>query len=43
MRGVDSSHLIRGLMDKRLVKIVGRSEEVGRPSLLGTTNEFLSL
>ncbi len=31
MRGVDSSHIVRGLMDKRLVKIIGRSEELGRP------------
>jgi segregation and condensation protein B len=43
IRGVDSSHIIRGLMDKRLVKIVGRSDEVGRPSLYGTTNEFLEV
>lgn len=43
IRGVDSSHIIRALMDKRLVRIVGRSEEVGRPSLYGTTNEFLEV
>jgi segregation and condensation protein B len=30
-------------MDKRLVKIVGRSEEMGRPSLFGTTEEFLEV
>lgn len=43
IRGVDSSHIVRALMDKRLVKIVGRSEEMGRPSLFGTTEEFLEV
>lgn len=43
IRGVDSSHIVRALMDKRLVRIVGRSEEVGRPSLYGTTSEFLEV
>lgn len=43
IRGVDSSHIIRALMDRRLVKVTGRSEEVGRPSLYGTTMEFLEV
>src|SRR5690606_16262831 len=43
IRGVDSSHIIRALMDKRLVKITGRSEELGRPSLFGTTEEFMEV
>jgi segregation and condensation protein B len=43
IRGVDSSHIVRGLMDKRLVKIVGRSQDVGRPTLYGTTLEFLEV
>lgn len=43
IRGVDSSHLIKALMDKRLVKIAGRSEELGHPSLYGTTPEFLEV
>ena len=43
IRGVDSSHIIRALMDKRLVQITGRSEEIGRPSLFGTTSEFLEV
>jgi segregation and condensation protein B len=43
IRGVDSSHIIRALMDKRLVKITGRSEDLGRPSLFGTTEEFLEV
>jgi segregation and condensation protein B len=41
MRGVDSSHILRVLMDKKLIKWVGRSEEMGRPTLYGTTYEFL--
>lgn len=43
IRGVDSSHVVRALMDKRLVTITGRSEELGRPSLYGTTPEFLEV
>ncbi len=43
IRGVDSSHIVRGLMDKRLVKVEGRSDEVGRPVLYGTTAEFLEV
>jgi segregation and condensation protein B len=43
IRGVDSSHIVRALMDKRLVKIAGRSEELGRPSLYATTQEFLEV
>lgn len=43
IRGVDSSHIVRALMDKRLVKVTGRSEEVGKPVLYGTTEEFLEV
>jgi len=43
IRGVDSSHIVRGLMDKRLVKVTGRSDELGRPVLYGTTIEFLEV
>jgi len=43
VRGVDSSHIVRQLMDKRLVRITGRSDEMGRPSLFGTTQEFLEV
>jgi segregation and condensation protein B len=43
IRGVDSSHIVRGLMDKRLVKVSGRSDEMGRPVLYGTTLEFLEV
>jgi segregation and condensation protein B len=41
IRGVSSGEVIRSLMDKHLVKIVGRAEELGRPMLYGTTRVFL--
>jgi segregation and condensation protein B len=43
IRGVDSGHIVRGLIDKRLVRVVGRSDEMGRPVLYGTTTEFLEV
>jgi len=41
IRGAASGEVIRGLMERRLVKIVGRAEELGRPMLYGTTRGFL--
>ena len=41
IRGVASGEVLRGLMERRLLKIVGRAEELGRPMLYGTTREFL--
>lgn len=41
IRGVASGELVRSLMERRLVKITGRSEEIGRPMLYGTTKTFL--
>lgn len=43
IRGVDSSHVVRQLMDKRLVRISGRSDEMGRPSLYSTSQEFMEV
>lgn len=43
IRGVASGEVIRALMDRHLVKIVGRAEEVGRPMLYGTTRTFLEV
>ena len=43
IRGVACGDVLRGLMDRRLVKIVGRAEELGRPMLYGTTREFLAI
>lgn len=41
IRGVQAGELLRGLMEKNLVKIVGRANVVGRPILYGTTRRFL--
>lgn len=41
IRGVACGEVLRTLMDKRLVTIKGRAEELGRPMLYGTTKEFL--
>jgi segregation and condensation protein B len=41
LRGVNSDAAVRSLLDKRLIKIVGKKETPGRPYLYSTTNEFL--
>ena len=41
IRGVGCGQLIRILMDKKLVKVVGREDLPGRPFLYGTTTFFL--
>jgi segregation and condensation protein B len=41
IRGVASGEVLRGLMERQLLKIVGRAEVVGRPMLYGTTRKFL--
>ena len=41
IRGVDSSAVVKALLERRLIKILGKKEEVGRPILYGTTREFL--
>ncbi len=43
IRGVDSSYFIRGLLERKLIQISGRSELPGRPMLYTTTPEFLEL
>ena len=43
IRGVACGEVLRSIMEKRLVKIVGRAEELGRPMLYGTTREFLTI
>ncbi len=42
IRGVDCGATIRLLLDRNLVRIVGKRDEPGRPMLYGTTKEFLS-
>jgi segregation and condensation protein B len=41
IRGVSCGEVLRSLMDRRLVTITGRAEDLGRPMLYGTTKEFL--
>jgi len=41
IRGVDSGAALKTLMDRSLIRILGKKEEVGRPLLYGTTREFL--
>ncbi|MHC4394106.1 MAG: SMC-Scp complex subunit ScpB [Planctomycetota bacterium] len=43
IRGVAAGDMIRGLMYKGLVKIIGRAEVLGRPMLYGTTKKFLEI
>lgn len=43
IRGVASGELLKTLMERRLVAITGRAEELGRPMLYGTTRQFLEL
>lgn len=41
VRGVNSTGVIRTLLDRELIEAVGRGEGVGRPLLYGTTSRFL--
>ncbi|MCL2485534.1 MAG: SMC-Scp complex subunit ScpB [Endomicrobia bacterium] len=41
IRGVESSGVIDTLLERKLIKIVGRKETLGRPLLYGTTQDFL--
>jgi segregation and condensation protein B len=41
IRGVDSGGTLKTLMERALVRILGKKEEPGRPMLYGTTKEFL--
>jgi segregation and condensation protein B len=41
LRGVDSGGVIKTLLDKHLVRILGRKDIPGRPMMYGTTRDFL--
>jgi segregation and condensation protein B len=41
IRGVNIGGIVRNLMERRLVKIVGKKDVPGKPMLYGTTGEFL--
>jgi len=42
IRGIDPSSVLEALLEKKLVRIVGRKKVVGKPFLYGTTSEFLA-
>lgn len=41
VRGVDASGVLHTLLEKNLVKILGRKKVIGRPLLYGITDDFL--
>lgn len=41
IRGVKCSNVVKGLLDKGLIKEVGKLDKPGRPTLYATTDEFL--
>ncbi len=41
IRGVDSGATLKVLLDRHLIRILGKREEPGRPLLYGTTRDFL--
>ncbi len=43
IRGVQCGPVLRTLVDRRLLRVTGRSEELGRPLLYGTTSQFLQV
>ncbi len=43
IRGVQCGEILRVLMERDLLRIVGRSEELGRPFLYGATRKFLQV
>lgn len=42
-RGVDTAGSLRGLLEKKLARIVGRKDVPGKPILYGTTRKFLEV
>lgn len=41
IRGVKCSNVVKGLLDKGLIKEVGKLDKPGRPTIYSTTDEFL--
>jgi segregation and condensation protein B len=42
LRGVDSTHTLKTLLQKKLIRIVGRKKSPGSPLLYRTTDKFLA-
>ena len=43
LRGVDVGGLLKNLLEKGLIRVMGRKELPGRPLVYGTTNRFLEV
>ncbi|MEW6743684.1 MAG: SMC-Scp complex subunit ScpB [Planctomycetota bacterium] len=43
IRGVQSDAVLKALIDRKLIRVCGRAEVIGRPRLYGTTRRFLDL
>jgi segregation and condensation protein B len=43
IRGVDAGPVLKGLLERDLVRIIGKKDEPGRPMLYGTTQTFLQV
>ncbi len=43
LRGVDSGGVVKTLLDRHLLRILGKKDVPGRPMMYGTTREFLEL
>jgi segregation and condensation protein B len=43
LRGVDSGSVVKTLLEKRLIRILGKKDVPGKPMIYGTTREFLEL
>ncbi len=43
IRGVESGHLVRALMDRGLLAFAGKSDAPGKPMQYGTTKKFLEI
>lgn len=43
LRGVDSGGVLKTILEKKLIKILGKKDIPGKPLIYGTTREFLEL
>ncbi len=41
LRGVDSGGVLKSLLDKKLIRILGKKDIPGKPLIYGTTREFM--
>ena len=43
IRGVDSGGVLRMLLERKIIKVLGRKDIPGRPMIYGTTKQFLAM